>query len=276
MVSYILCYIVALGADLAISFSNGYFNQYHWYIPILIYIPLLLACFAFVFFLIFALAIPLRVKQDFADKENKFARFMIEEGFTFINIMARAKVKVIGKEKLPKDRKFLLISNHRSKFDSMIMNDKFKGYHLSFIGKRSLFKIPLVSKYIYRCCFLPIDREDLRQSLKVIQKATAYVKDDIVNVGVFPEGTRNTNKDPIPLLPFKAGCLKIAYQAQCPIIIVVTKNTEKIHKNFPFRRTKVTLKVCEIHEYEEFSKYTTSELAEILQQEMEADIKSIE
>ena len=62
---------------------------------------------------------------------------------------------------------------------------------------------------------LAIDREDIRQSMKVIQEVTKQVKGG-KNFLIFAEGTRS--KEGNKLQDFKGGSFKSAVKAQCPIV----------------------------------------------------------
>ena len=61
-------------------------------------------------------------------------------------------------------------------------------------------------RYLH-CLFL--DRKDIKQGLKTILTAVDKVKSGI-SICIFPEGTRNRNKDELDMLPFHEGSFKIA------------------------------------------------------------------
>ena len=65
-----------------------------------------------------------------------------------------------------------------------------------------------------------MDRENLRQSMQVINEAADAVKEG-KNVILFPEGTRSRKGN--QLLEFKSGSFKIAVKAKCPIVPVALK-----------------------------------------------------
>ena len=91
------------------------------------------------------------------------------------------------------------------------------------------------------CLFL--DRNDLKQGLKVILTAIAQVNSGI-SICIFPEGTRNKDQEhPNSLLPFKEGSFKIAQKTGCPIIPMALTGTADVFENhFPWvRSTEVTL-----------------------------------
>ena len=49
-----------------------------------------------------------------------------------------------------------------------------------------------------------------------------------ISICIFPEGTRNKNKDELELLPFHEGSFKIASKSGCAIIPMAMNNTAEI------------------------------------------------
>ena len=58
----------------------------------------------------------------------------------YIDWMARVRLKKIGLEKIPNEP-FLMVSNHKSKFDPMIVAAVFKKRHLAFITKETILSL---------------------------------------------------------------------------------------------------------------------------------------
>ena len=121
-------------------------------------------------------------------------------------------------------------------------------FTLAFISKKENFKIPIVNKLMHMCFCLPLDREDNRAAVKTINEAVELLDENVVSMGIYPEG--QTNKTEEPLLPFRNGAFKIAQKAKVPIVVCVIENTEKILKNFPWQPTTVNLKVLEVLPYD--------------------------
>ena len=90
------------------------------------------------------------------------------------------------------------------------------------------------------------------------------------SIGVCPEGTRNKNG--LDLLPFRNGCFKIATKAKVPIAVLSVVGCEKIHKNFPFKTTKVYIDVLDVIEPERFENLSTAQIGEIAATEMQKKI----
>lgn len=202
---------------------------------------------------------------------NKFAKLILNSGITYIINHTMTFTKVIGKEKIPANQRFLLVCNHKSNFDSFIITKYFGKYDLAFITKESnMKKIPLAGPLMQANCYLSIDRSDKLQSLEVMKRATHYVKENISSIAVFPEGTRQ--KGDVILGPFHEGVFNIALKGNVPIVITTVKGTKKIIKNFPFRFSKTKLEVIGVIYPDEFQDKTCKEMSDHIHQIMYDDL----
>ena len=206
------------------------------------------------------------------DKDSRFYRFLLYSTTAIAVFICRIKIQVTGLEKVPEDRRVLLISNHRSNFDPIVTWHLLKKYDLAYISKASNFKIPIWGRIVRRCCFMAINREDPRKAIITIKKAAELLKKDEVSIGIYPEGTRS--KD-CTLLPFKAGAFKIAQAAVVPVVVMTVQGTEKIHKNVPWRITEVKIDILETIPEEEVKALHSTELSgrvrAVIEQKLEED-----
>ena len=161
------------------------------------------------------------------ERDSAFYRFLLNSATACALVICRLKVRVTRAEKLPEGR-FLFVCNHRSKFDPIISWYIFRKNHLAFISKPENFNVPVFGRFIRKCCFMAIDRSDARSSLGTFTKAAELMKNDVVSVGVYPEGTRNRDGS---LLPFHDGVFIIARKADVPIVVAAIDVTEKITHN---------------------------------------------
>ena len=165
---------------------------------------------------------------------------------------------VTGKEKLP-DTAFLLVCNHRSLFDPMVILQELSDYNIAFVSKPSNLQIPMVGDIAYTAGFLAINRENDREALKTILQAADYLKRGICSMGIFPEGTRTrTGK----LQDFHAGSVKIAQRANVPLVIACVRDTEKASRRLFLRPTKVYLDILETLPAQQVKAMSTRDLAE--------------
>ena len=197
------------------------------------------------------------MKKEYND-DSKYFRFLLNNSTAIAVKLIRIHISLTGREKLPQGR-FLLVSNHRSKFDPILTWHVFAKENLSFISKPENFKVPVYGRIIHRCCFMPIDRENPRKALKTIQRAISLIKNDVASVAVYPEGTRNYGEG---LLPFHAAVLKIAQKAEVPIVVMTVQGTYEIQKNYPWKRSEVKMDILDVLPPEEIKGVKTNVLAD--------------
>ena len=176
-------------------------------------------------------------------RDSSYYRFLLNLSLAMLFFIARINIETEGLENVPEGTRFLLVSNHRSKFDPMAAWIVFNKYNLGFISKEKNFHIPWFGRIIRKCCCLAIDRENPRNARVTVEKAADLLKNDAVSVGVYPEGTRSFTGE---LLPFHNGMFKIAQKSEVPIVVITVQGTENIHKNDIRRRTDVKLKVVDV------------------------------
>ena len=176
-------------------------------------------------------------------EDSRFYRGLVNVLTAIILTLGRVKLHVSGREKLPKGKKLLFVGNHLSNFDPMVTYYAFRPWRISYIAKASIFNMPIFGRYIRRCCFMDIDRENPRNAIMTINQAAQLLKDNEVSIGVYPEGTRSKTGE---LLPFHNGVFKIAQKADADMAVVSLFATEMVAKNCPLRRTHVYVDVLEV------------------------------
>ena len=118
-----------------------------------------------------------------------------------------------GQEKLPEEP-FILYPNHQGMFDVLAFLAT-SPRPFTFVFKKEAANLPLVKQVVRALHAYAIDREDIRQSMTVIQSMTEDVKNGR-NFLIFAEGTRSRQGN--KLLDFKGGSFKSATKAKCPIV----------------------------------------------------------
>lgn len=188
---------------------------------------------------------------------SKFHYVILKQTIHVLHIFARIKVHTTGLEKLPKNTRYLLVTNHTSNFDPMIYIDKIQE-RLLCITKLENEKIPIAGSFIHKCGFIKLDRKNPKNAMQSINLAVDYLEKNYGNIFICPEGTRSKNGI---VLPFHAGSFKVAFKANVPIVICSIKNANKIHKNFPLKRTHVYVDVLKIISPNQFDDTNTTQIA---------------
>jgi 1-acyl-sn-glycerol-3-phosphate acyltransferase len=226
---------------------------------------------ALILFLLVAYLSTLHINVDeVKERPNPFGVFICEEFAAFLLYISGIRVVLTGLEKVPVDRRFLLVSNHRSNLDPIVIMDKMRSYNIAFISKISNLKIPAIGKLIHEWCFMSIDRENARNAIKTIQQASNYIKNDIVSIGIYPEGTRSKSQQ---MGEFHAGSFKIAQKAGCPLVISVIRGTETVKYHF-WSVSKVYVDILEVIEVDQVKSMKSVELADYSKKVMADFIRS--
>ena len=120
--------------------------------------------------------------------------------------------KIYGKENIPKDENFILVSNHYAKIDIVVVSEFLKKRPY-FLGKKELTKNKFAAKIMTRYGLIPIDRD--KADVNAIKECFAVLKrgDNLI---IFPEGTRNKRDDELKEL--KGGASLIALKAKVKVV----------------------------------------------------------
>lgn len=130
-------------------------------------------------------------------------------------------------QKLDFQKSYMLIANHTSMADIMLMLHVVKNPFV-FVGKQELAKIPIFGFFYKRTCIL-VDRSDTKSRKAVFQAAERRLQQGL-SICIFPEG--GVSEDESVLLDaFKDGAFRLAIEHQIPIVPLVFYDNKK---RFPF------------------------------------------
>ena len=189
---FLIIFIILCAVGLPVAGSLTFWPVQHWYdfyIPIVLLVAGFFGGIIIEFIVVFIISCCVNSRKD-RQKPSKWAYWWLSQGIKCINYFSSVDCKVIGAKKLPKNGTFVLVCNHRSNYDPMLIIEKFSLKHIAFISKESNMKMPMIGNLLKASCYQGIDREDKEKSLEVIKKCTKFVSEGVLNIGVFPEGTR--------------------------------------------------------------------------------------
>ena len=131
-------------------------------------------------------------------------------------------VEVIGKEKLDKTKQYLLISNHRSVIDPLIIELAMKGTGIygHWISKKELYNSFFFGMFTRNAGTILLDRSSSQMSSFFKNTKECVAQGD--SIFVFPEGTRT--KDDSRLSEFKDGSQLSAVKNRLDILPMYIKN----------------------------------------------------
>ena len=262
--------VLALLASCALTWAASGFATLHvlWQVPVFFagsFLALVL-----LFLLVVLISCLFVDPKKLLEKPSGYFRFLLNEFCRLALALGGVHVNVTGLEKVPRDSRFLLVSNHRFAFDPLVFYSSMPGADLAFLSKKENFSIFVVAQIMRKVLCLPVDRNNDRESLKSILKAIQFIKDDKASIAVFPEGRTNRTAD--PLLPYRCGVFKIAQKANVPIVICSLVNSRAILRNMFRKHTEVWLDVLDVIPAEELACKTTIEVGERVHAVMEAGV----
>ncbi len=116
-------------------------------------------------------------------------------------------------------RKTVVVSNHESNADPFLVS--FLPWEMKWLGKASLFRIPVAGWMMRMAGDIPVQRGD-SDSAKEAMAACARWLERGVPVMLFPEGTRSQDGQ---LLPFKDGAFRLAIETGADVLPLAVAGT---------------------------------------------------
>ena len=197
-------------------------------------------------------------KYGFKLKKAKTSQERIDLRLEYSQVLLKKlniEIEVLNKEKLPQDGQYLLISNHRSIIDPLIIETALKDTKVDgfWIAKKELYNSFFFGTFVRNAGCVLLDRE--ASNMASFFKDTKKIVKEGHSIYIFPEGTRN--KENTPLSSFKEGSRIIALKNRLPIFPVYIKsNANEILKEAILNRTKnlkIQILIGEIIDYKDKS-----------------------
>ena len=192
----------------------------------------------------------------------------ISEMVKRINRRGRVTVTATGTEHIPSQDGFILFPNHQGLFDGLVFLESCPKV-FSFVMKKEAADVILLKQVRKALGALVIDREDLRQSMKIIQAMAEEVKKGR-NFIIFPEGTRSRQGN--HTLEFKGGSFKAAMKAKCPIVPCALIDSFIPFDENNIRRVTVKIFYLKPMYYEEYKNMKTTQIAEEVKRRIDETI----
>lgn len=126
--------------------------------------------------------------------------------------------KIFGSENVPKQGKLIIVANHISNIDPIVLGSSVPRF-IQFMAKKELFKFSPFGWLLKRVGAFPVSRgkadlEAIKTSLKILRQGKV--------LGLFPEGTRHQVGK---LGRAHPGLVTIALKTKAPIIPCALTNT---------------------------------------------------
>ena len=149
-------------------------------------------------------------------------RLLVYQSITLSALMPIWKVKFEGNIKVKKEITFVIISNHQSILDILLLNSlkmRFK-----WISKIETYKVPFIGWYLKMAGYITVDRGNSESKEEMLEKSYRCLKEG-TSIMIFPEGTRSVDGQ---IGFFKRGAFQLAISANVPILPVLIDGTGDI------------------------------------------------
>ncbi len=130
------------------------------------------------------------------------------------------RFKVIGQENIPQDGPFIIVANHSSLLDPVILGASVRP-KVIFVAAAYLFEIGWLGYLLRKANSIPVQRENdikaIKQALKILQQGGV--------LGIFPEGGIDRQKNNFPV---RAGAAYLATKVGVPVVPIKIKGADKV------------------------------------------------
>lgn len=262
--------VISLAVGSGLCLLTGAYESYHWMWQLPLFslgMLVLLLAGAFLYLVLLCSRVDLDQEQE---ADDPLYRTVLEAYLESALPVLRVNVRTKGLNKVPVGRRFLLVCNHCSLIDPVLLLDKFAGHQVAFISKQENRDMFLVGKLMHKLQCQLINRENDREALKTILKCIQILKEDKASIGVFPEGYIHPDRK---LHEFRPGVFKIAQKAKVPIVVCTLKDTANAIPNLThYRPSDIELTVLQVIEPEEFADKKTVQIADEIFRMMAEDL----
>lgn len=121
----------------------------------------------------------------------------------------------------------IVVSNHITYGDVLFLTQFLflNGRAPRYIGKKSLFEIPILGRILYAAGQIPVDRESQDASRALDHAVASLMAGHLV--GVYPEGTLTRDPNLWPMVG-KTGVARLAILTQAPVIPIAVWGPQRV------------------------------------------------
>jgi 1-acyl-sn-glycerol-3-phosphate acyltransferase len=177
-------------------------------------------------------------------KDKEWGRICAAIPFLKFGLFATGiPLKVTGKENIPKEGNFIIIANHQSHLDIVMLLASIPR-KIAFIAKKELLKVPILGFDLKQQGHVMIDRQNARVAIKQMDVLKKTMEEKGKSLLIFAEGTRSPDGK---VKDFKKGAFQIAVQTGTTVVPCYVNGTANIlsKKSFMMKPGKVDLVIGE-------------------------------
>jgi 1-acyl-sn-glycerol-3-phosphate acyltransferase len=157
------------------------------------------------------------------DKERKVVHsWLLFQGSFLARSCPIWTVSVEGREKISKQETYVIISNHQSILDILIIN--MLGNSFRWVSKAENARIPILGTSMKLARYIEFERGNKDSVIRMMDLARKTLEKNI-SIMMFPEGTRSSHGEPGM---FKPGSFQLALDSGRPILPVILDGTGSV------------------------------------------------
>jgi 1-acyl-sn-glycerol-3-phosphate acyltransferase len=181
--------------------------------------------------------------------------------YTWLNPVWRVRIE--GREKIRSDTAYVMVANHQSLLDILVLFRLFK--HYKWVSKIENFRVPAIGWNMSLNRYIKLRRGDKESIDRMMQESEQALRAGS-SVMMFPEGTRSQDGR---LKAFKHGAFTIAKRAGAPILPIVIEGTSRAlpKRGFILRgRHAIRVRVLDSIPYAAFADLSVEKLTELVRE----------
>jgi len=204
--------------------------------------------------------------RKYAKNKDKYS---FEDRYAFVRKLVKCFLKAFkvevnanGFDKLNNDETYLFVGNHQAVIDPLTLiylSEK----PMTFVSKKETMKYPFVGKACYIIDAIFIDRDNIRDAVRMVKLCKEYLNKGI-NVAIYPEGTR-TKDENYYAGEYKAGAFKPAYETKKTIASIAIDGSYKVFSKKYKKNFKIDIEVMDVYDFDNYEGKNTGELAKKIQ-----------
>lgn len=178
-------------------------------------------------------------------------------GHSYIWLNPLWPLKMTGRKNIKRGRTYVIISNHQSMLDILVLYGLFR--HYKWVSKKENFSIPIIGWLMRLNRYIELERGSTGSYLGMMKKIR-YTLRNGNSILMFPEGTRNPGGG---LGPFRDGAFRMAIENQVgliPIVLDGTASTIPKGKIILTGRQNIRVRILPEIPYESFKNKTPGQL----------------
>jgi 1-acyl-sn-glycerol-3-phosphate acyltransferase len=154
------------------------------------------------------------------DRERAVTHWLLmHQSWLLSTIVPIWKTDIEGREKAVKGTTYVIISNHQSILDILLINCL--RYKFKWISKIENIKVPVLGWYLWMAGYITVNRGNEESKTVMLEQSYRCLKRGI-SIMIFPEGTRSPDKE-IGFL--RRGAFQLAIEADVPILPILIDGT---------------------------------------------------